>query len=609
MGRKIRNQLHTELTVDDRASPAFAGAGMHLKKMLGLMAGGYGVYQFTNAITGQARAMIQTNIEFEKFNVSLEVLYGSADKAKQKMDWIIEFAKKTPFELPELVQATINLKAFGLEAENWAEKIGNLAAGTNKPIDQAVDALGKLASGLNGIAIRQFQYMGISRQMWAEQGIAFNSMGSALAGTEEMLGALSNIIEGRFGGLMQRQSQTMGGMLTNLQDFLSIVRMELGKTIFEEMKGDLGAIVGFVEELSESGKMNEWVQTLSRSFADLYDALGPTAWALEKLWKLQQMVSAVGSGSPLGPLQTLSFLQSKGDPQTLRAWALRMAEPRSAGGLGEGYAAFPGVGLEYQQAMRDRLVAEWKARQAGGGDGASADQYWKLLKSGYVYTPPLAGPGLGDRASGRYFATEPEMDIRQRRGADLGGAWGGGIPYEEPLGGKPTVAPGPTEETLSAWEELIGKHIEINDYMEAYGQSMTMYWVDGMSQAIGRAQDFGDVWNNAWDMFGRQLQRLAGMGLFSLLGWASPAFGGAGIGFGAAFEWISGHQSGAQSVPETGLYHLHRGEQVVPAHMAHQQNNGGGDEYHFHVAGPAEREWVRNSLIPELNRAGKLGWT
>lgn len=63
------------------------------------------------------------------------------------------------------------------------------------------------------------------------------------------------------------------------------------------------------------------------------------------------------------------------------------------------------------------------------------------------------------------------------------------------------------------------------------------------------------------------------------------------------FSGTSGHQLGSPYIPNTGLYMLHKGEQVVPAH----QNAGGGQQIYYYINAVDPRSFA--DLLHQ-NRAG-----
>ena len=79
-------------------------------------------------------------LDLEGFRMQLETATKDSVKAGEVMKYAIDLANKTPFEGGELVSGAAKLEAMGLSAQEWLPKIGDMAAATNKPFDQAIEA-------------------------------------------------------------------------------------------------------------------------------------------------------------------------------------------------------------------------------------------------------------------------------------------------------------------------------------------------------------------------------------------------------------------------------------------------------------------------------------
>lgn len=72
----------------------------------GVIAAGAGVF---------AKGVMDTASEFERYETILTTLEGSAEKAKKSMAWISDFAARTPYEMNEVTDSFVKLKAYGLD--------------------------------------------------------------------------------------------------------------------------------------------------------------------------------------------------------------------------------------------------------------------------------------------------------------------------------------------------------------------------------------------------------------------------------------------------------------------------------------------------------------
>jgi hypothetical protein len=70
--------------------------------------------------------------DFEQTQIAFETMLKSAEKAQQFLKEASEFANKTPFEFPELINSSKLLMAFGFEADkvlDMLKTIGDTASG------------------------------------------------------------------------------------------------------------------------------------------------------------------------------------------------------------------------------------------------------------------------------------------------------------------------------------------------------------------------------------------------------------------------------------------------------------------------------------------------
>lgn len=211
-----------------------------------------------SAVSDVASAMINGNAEFERYTVQFGVLLGGADNAKKRLAELAEFGAKTPFELPEVVRADKILQSFGLHSEESAKKFGfsgtqirtiagDLAAGTGQGFEDMSRYLGMFASGATGEAISRFQELGITtREELAKMGLEFSKSGELTTPTQEAFTVLLNVAQKKFGGMMDAQSQTFEGMVSNLEDWKGQTLRLIGEPIFEVLREKLGVVLEFL---------------------------------------------------------------------------------------------------------------------------------------------------------------------------------------------------------------------------------------------------------------------------------------------------------------------------------------------------------------------------
>lgn len=177
--------------------------------------------------------------QFEQWQVALKNLTGSEEIADKKFREMIQFAKVTPFTIPGIIETGMRLEALGRYSLNTIRMLGDLAAASGKDVSQAVEAYSNLVTGRTGIAIKQFRAMLIATSDWTRitgKQVLQNAKG-AKATITEMLEALPKIIaQKNFTGLMEAQSKTFLGKLTNLQDSIQTFLAKVGESFLDTSK-------------------------------------------------------------------------------------------------------------------------------------------------------------------------------------------------------------------------------------------------------------------------------------------------------------------------------------------------------------------------------------
>lgn len=195
----------------------------------------------------------------ETTQVAFTTLVGSAGRAAAVLQDIRTLGAQTPFEFPELATAARSLIAFGEQAERAPavlRMIGDVASGIQAPIGEIATIYGKarvagtlFSQDINELTgrgipvIQQFaKQLGVSDsevKKMAEQGkITFPMLEKAFV---DLTGK-----GGQFYQMMQAQSGTAEGKLSNLKDAIGQVLTTIGTPINDALKpvlDDAGAAV------------------------------------------------------------------------------------------------------------------------------------------------------------------------------------------------------------------------------------------------------------------------------------------------------------------------------------------------------------------------------
>lgn len=234
-----------------------------------------------------ARSSIETGAQFEKLATTLETIEGTSAKAKQSLDWVTEFAVKTPYELQEVANAFVKMRAYGLDPTNGSlMALGNAASAMGKDFNAAVEAMADASTGEN----ERLKEFGITSEKAGDR-ITYNWMqnGKKMTKTvkkdgKEITKALTDIFEGRFAGAMDKQSRTWNGLMSNLSDAWQGFKRSIADSgWFLYSKGKLSALLGEIQRLRDNGTLDAWASRISRAFIRASQSAERFLWAGRKL--------------------------------------------------------------------------------------------------------------------------------------------------------------------------------------------------------------------------------------------------------------------------------------------------------------------------------------
>jgi hypothetical protein len=213
--------------------------------------------------------------QFEQYLTSMKVMLGTTQAAQDRLAELVDFAKSTPFELPQVVEAANQLQAIGRYSEETLRDLGDLASASGKPMEQALSAFAKMATGQKGVAVDMFRDLLISVDDWvAATGKGVTANGELQASTEEMLTALPQIIkEKNFAGMMEAQSATFNGAVSNMKDGFDQLLTSLGEKLLPSAKHMVTAINEIISSItpieSKFEKATESGSKLQNRFEEL----------------------------------------------------------------------------------------------------------------------------------------------------------------------------------------------------------------------------------------------------------------------------------------------------------------------------------------------------
>lgn len=271
----------------------------------------------TIGILGVGKALVNVNAEMETYAATLKSVLGSQDAALKKLDFVRKFAATTPFQIPDLIQATVRLEAYGIKAENVLRTIGDTAAAMGKDVLQVVEAIADAQTGeferLKELGIKAIVDQGKTFLLYTdkngkEQRALIDRNNRAI-----ITSTLEAIWNEKYAGAMEERSRTFQGMVSNLQDVVTESMETIGAGLFQEVKSDVANVLAEINRLKESGELADIGRSIGEGFRGAYRATrtllkglvdyGPvllrlaTAWAAFKSVTIATRIALFGFNS------------------------------------------------------------------------------------------------------------------------------------------------------------------------------------------------------------------------------------------------------------------------------------------------------------------------
>lgn len=232
-----------------------------------------GAAYITSYLVGQGMTNLLTSIvqvrgQFQQLEIAFETMLGSKSKAHALMQQMEETAAKTPFDLDGVANGAKQLLAYGESADKVNDtlvRLGNIASGLSLPLNDIVYLYGTtmVQGRLYAADVRQFTGRGIPlvkelAKMYGVTADEINNMVSAgKIGFPDVQKVLNKLTDegGQFYNLMEKQSKSLTGMISNLGDTWDQVQDHLGEQNQDLFAGAINAAGYFLKHLEDILKM------------------------------------------------------------------------------------------------------------------------------------------------------------------------------------------------------------------------------------------------------------------------------------------------------------------------------------------------------------------
>ena len=265
-----------------KAQSIVQGFGGAMSSILAGIGQGIGQSVFSTITEGLGAiksAAIDLNSSLEQSKIAFTTMLGSAENADKFLKELQQFAAKTPFEFPDLVDASKRMFAFGFESK---QVVPLLTA-----VGNAVAAVGGGRDVINGVtlALGQMRAKGkVSAEemgQLAERGIpawemlanklgvdipkAMEMTSKGLVKAETFIEAFQEGVEKKFGGMMEKQAVTFEGAMSTIKDSLNMATATAFKPFFDILSQGAIAFAEFLQGDEFSG----WAQSVAAAISEV----------------------------------------------------------------------------------------------------------------------------------------------------------------------------------------------------------------------------------------------------------------------------------------------------------------------------------------------------
>jgi tape measure domain-containing protein len=252
-------------------------------------ASGLGVLTVATGVFG-----LKFNATMEQNKVAFTNFLGSGRRAERFLNRLYSLAARTPFEFPELVNASVKLLGFGMTAKQtygWMRTLGDAVAGVGggaEEIQRATLALGQMqAKGkvsmeeLNQLTEARLPAIKILTDELGLTRKELSNIGAEGISAAKALPALQRGLDKMFGGMARKQSRTFTGQLSTMRDQARQVAGALTEPLFNILRSDIfpriNAKLAEVTKWARGGGVRRVAAGVSAGFTGA--AVGPNASA------------------------------------------------------------------------------------------------------------------------------------------------------------------------------------------------------------------------------------------------------------------------------------------------------------------------------------------
>lgn len=245
-------------------------------------------------------ALIGSNAEFEQYLTSFEVLLQSSEKAEKLISDLDKLGAATPFELPDLTKASEQLLAFGTAEEDVMTRLnqlGDLSKGKADILERITLAYGKMQAK-GKVSLEELNMMTeagvpIIKELANQLNITTDALFSKITKGEINIKNINKAMEsmtsegGQFFGMMEKQSQTMEGLLSTASANINMALRDIGSGAFEALKDEVSGALAELQRMQNDGSLKEFASGVGDQIAVVVNIM---SWLAKTAYNLRHVL-------------------------------------------------------------------------------------------------------------------------------------------------------------------------------------------------------------------------------------------------------------------------------------------------------------------------------
>ena len=257
MGRYIKNASDNAVLEANRMEQSFLTFAQNGARYIVSYLVGQGMMSLVQSI-------VQVRGQFQQLELAFNTMLRSTEKSQVLMSQLVDTAARTPFDLTSIAQGAKQMLAFGSNMESVVDEIvmlGNVASGVSAPLGDLIYLYGTLRSQGRAYTVDIRQFAGRGIPIYEELGKVLNADRQELnklvtegkVGFPEVEKAFKNMTSegGIYFNLMQEQSKSLTGMLSNLGDAWDSALNKIGQDNQDLFTGAIQGAIDLVENMDQ----------------------------------------------------------------------------------------------------------------------------------------------------------------------------------------------------------------------------------------------------------------------------------------------------------------------------------------------------------------------